>query len=516
MAIGCGWAYRGRTKDIIIYGCSGDTAPIATDGTGRREAEETAVHFHEGRWPGWLGSNSSEYSSASGFAYRNTSLLCPRVKIIAQRVSATVGKRICLVCTGKVPTSRRWWLWKTSRTMANSTVEWERLNNNTHITISGTKEQLSVCWDKWWEPDEGIYMCMWGSRYRCPTGNSIFFQRQWQDDGKGMRCDVSSRACGVPLSPIPVNATELITRPRITPPTVPLAVAQEGECPKTTKGPGNGLVLLPTDQVLYQGVHYAVASVILNLTEVRLPGWCPRETERLYQVLLTNMFRQFYEFDLASVDKESLYSQELEDWGQTGRHRRGVVNDVFTGFNTGTSVVNALDTMELQTQINRLKSQLKGILTDENKVVGSELHEDQAMTLHLREIIAELDFTDLQRFVAHFGYAIPPLPEHLTTLLKAVAVSQRHFYTLEQKTVEIGSEILDIVIPPWWDLFTNIEVPSWVRIASHALVVVQAGIVLYLLCVKCKRGQHLNNRVYQGEWRDRYVRVGEQDPAASC
>ncbi|XP_078285157.1 uncharacterized protein LOC144610397 [Rhinoraja longicauda] len=83
--IGCGWAYRGRTKDIIIYGCSGDTAPIATDGTGRREAEETAVHFHEGRWPGWLGSNSSEYSSASGFAYRDTSLLCPRVKIVAQR-----------------------------------------------------------------------------------------------------------------------------------------------------------------------------------------------------------------------------------------------------------------------------------------------------------------------------------------------------------------------------------------------------------------------------------------------
>ncbi|XP_078283095.1 uncharacterized protein LOC144608813 [Rhinoraja longicauda] len=280
-AIGCGWAYRGRTKDIIIYGCSRGTAPIATDGTGRREAEETAVHFHEGRLPGWLGSNSSEYSSASGFAYRDTSLLCPRVKIIAQRVSATVGKRICLVCTGKVPTSRRWWLRKTSRTMANSTVEWERLNNNTHRTISGTNEQLSVCWDKWWEPDEGIYMCMWGSRYRCPTGNSVFFQRQWQDDGKGMRWDVSSRACGVPLSPIPVNATELITRPRTTPPTVPLAVAQEGECPKTTKGPGNGLVLIPTDQVLYQGVHYAVASVILNLTEMRLPEWCPRETERL-------------------------------------------------------------------------------------------------------------------------------------------------------------------------------------------------------------------------------------------
>uniref|UniRef100_UPI00398E9151 protein Niban 1-like n=1 Tax=Pristiophorus japonicus TaxID=55135 RepID=UPI00398E9151 len=221
----------------------------------------------------------------------------------------------------------------------------------------------------------------------CSAGLSIAFARWWKDSGKGMEWDHSREDYVLPRFRVPVNATELLAQVKKPLPT-PKPIDSYG-CPPTTRGPGNGLVLVPTDKLVYQGVHYVVASVILNLTEVRLPAFCPRETELLYQALLKEMFRSFYELDFGDVNVADLYRQE--DTTEWGRQRRRVINYIFTGFNTEASVMNSLDDVQLALQINGLKSQLRSILGKENNVLGSTLHEGVAMTVHLKEIIAQLE-----------------------------------------------------------------------------------------------------------------------------
>ncbi|GCB86708.1 hypothetical protein scyTo_0027373, partial [Scyliorhinus torazame] len=114
----------------------------------------------------------------------------------------------------------------------------------------------------------------------------------------------------------------------------------------------------------------------------------PRKTELLYQALLKDMF---HNLDFGNIEVEGLYRREGEFNGDFSRQRRGLVNDGFTSFNTGTSIVNSMDTVELALQINQLKGQLRKVLRDENTVVRSGLHEEVAMTLHLKEIIAQLE-----------------------------------------------------------------------------------------------------------------------------
>uniref|UniRef100_UPI00398E4DEC uncharacterized protein n=1 Tax=Pristiophorus japonicus TaxID=55135 RepID=UPI00398E4DEC len=103
------------------------------------------------------------------------------------------------------------------------------------------------------------------------------------------------------------------------------------------------------------------------------------------------MFKKCYDLAFGNVDKADLYTLNARDTMGSGRPRRGTINNIFTTYNTASCVINSLDGIELQTQINSLKTQLRKILKQENTVVGSELHEDQAMTVHLKEIVAELE-----------------------------------------------------------------------------------------------------------------------------
>eukprot|EP00061_Rhincodon_typus_P004287 g22216.t1 len=54
-------------------------------------------------------------------------------------------------------------------------------------------------------------------------------------------------------------------------------------------------------------------------------------------------------------------------------------------------VLNGKINIQLALQIKGLKDQLRKILGEENIMVGAEPWENQAMTVHLKEIIAELE-----------------------------------------------------------------------------------------------------------------------------
>lgn len=304
---------RGDSEESLVYGCSGGRAPTVTTGEGIMEAEDQATYFHEGRWPGWLGSNSTRYSSDKNFTYGEASIPCPNIEVATSRVRVTEGKRVCLTCKGDVPLGRWWWLRKLSTDIEDRSSDWERLSNDTYRTITGSPGEVTVCWEKWWAYDEGMYVCLWGSAQVCPAGLSIAFVRWWQDTGYGLEWDRSGEACVTPRIRVPINATELLAQVRKPLPT-PKHTDAHG-CPTTTRGPGNGLVLVPTGKLVYQGVHYAVASVVLNLTEVRLPAFCPRKTELLYQALLREMFQSFYELDFGNISVAGLYTKE----GQTAQ-----------------------------------------------------------------------------------------------------------------------------------------------------------------------------------------------------
>ena len=157
--------------------------------------------------------------------------------------------------------------------MKDRSSDWERLDNDTYRTITGSPGGITVCWEKWWVYDQGLYLCLWGSAEACPVGASITFVRWWQDPGNGIDWGRSGQACVAPSTGMTMKATELLVQ--VKKPLPPVQPIDPQNCPTTTKGPENGLVLVPTKRVLYQGVHYAVASVVLNLTEVRLPTWCP-------------------------------------------------------------------------------------------------------------------------------------------------------------------------------------------------------------------------------------------------
>uniref|UniRef100_UPI00398E711F zinc finger protein ZFP2-like isoform X1 n=1 Tax=Pristiophorus japonicus TaxID=55135 RepID=UPI00398E711F len=209
---------RGAVEESLIYGCSGERAPIVTAGGGTPGVEELAVYDHKGRWPGLMGSNSTRYSSQEGFTYRGDLSSMPRIRIVA-RVSVTEGKHVCLTCNGKIPLGRWSWLRKLSKDAWDQESDWEGLGNDTYRTITGTRGGVKVCWDKWWESEQGIYVCLWGSENICPAGISIAFARQWQDEGERIGWDSSLHVCAVPHSPLPINATEL--RAHIKKPTCP-------------------------------------------------------------------------------------------------------------------------------------------------------------------------------------------------------------------------------------------------------------------------------------------------------
>lgn len=114
-------------------------------------------------------------------------------------------------------------------------------------------------------------------------------------------------------------------------------------------------------------------------------------------------------------------------------------------------------------------------------------------TIHLT---VQYNVSDLQNYVARFGYSIPLLPEKLTALLKAVDLSQKHYFTLEQKTKDVALGIADIQSPAWWEWGTRVDIPVGLRMASHTLVIVQLVIVVYLIINTCKARRALKAHRY--------------------
>eukprot|EP00061_Rhincodon_typus_P013451 g39831.t1 len=59
---------------------------------------------------------------------------------------------------------------------------------------------------------------------------------------------------------------------------------------------------------------------------------------------------------------------------------------------------------------------------------------------------------DSRLFAAVQEEILEAMAEHLTSLSKAVEISQKHFYTLEQTTGKIGREITELTAQSWWNL----------------------------------------------------------------
>eukprot|EP00061_Rhincodon_typus_P013774 g40360.t1 len=136
--------HGGNTEKSLMYRCSGwgrgcavGRPPIISTRGKMPGVEGVASYFHRGRWPGWLGSNSTQCSSYSGFTYGEASIPCTRIKIAASLVRVVEVK--CLSCTWDIPVGRWWWLRKLSRDTRDQTTDWERLDNDSYRTITGTQ-----------------------------------------------------------------------------------------------------------------------------------------------------------------------------------------------------------------------------------------------------------------------------------------------------------------------------------------------------------------------------------------
>jgi len=198
MCIGVSMTQRGRTEESFVYGCSGGRAPLVSTGQGTQVAVGQARYSHEGRWPGCLGSNSTRYSSHKSFTYGETSVFCRNIQTATDQVRVVEGRRVCLTCEENVPVGRWWWLRKLSPDMRDQSSHWERLDNDTYRTITGSPGGITVCWDKWWASDQGIYLCLRGSARACPLGALITFIRWWQNPGNGINWNRSGKGCVIP------------------------------------------------------------------------------------------------------------------------------------------------------------------------------------------------------------------------------------------------------------------------------------------------------------------------------
>eukprot|EP00061_Rhincodon_typus_P014164 g41025.t1 len=74
-----------------------------------------------------------------------------------------------------------------------------------------------------------------------------------------------------------------------------------------------------------------------------------------------------------------------------GKTEKGGLERLATAYNTGSSVLNSMNDVQLSLQIKISKDQLCKILGEKNAVVGAELRENQSMAVHQKEIITELE-----------------------------------------------------------------------------------------------------------------------------
>jgi len=102
------WSVTGRHRGVPGLRVFWGQSPPCDDRTG----ELSSV-----RWPGWLGLNSTRFSSHRSFTYGEADVPCAGIQVATDRVRVTEGRRVCLTFKGDVHLRRWWWLRKLSPDM---------------------------------------------------------------------------------------------------------------------------------------------------------------------------------------------------------------------------------------------------------------------------------------------------------------------------------------------------------------------------------------------------------------
>ncbi|XP_067879622.1 uncharacterized protein [Heterodontus francisci] len=104
------------------------------------------------------------------------------------------------------------------------------------------------------------------------------------------------------------------------------------------------------EEALYDNVKHEIVPVLVNISGMKMPGYCTEQARNMYSVLSKIVMQQA---------ADAMGATRFRGQDQLYRTKRGIVNDVATRFNTGASIVNSLDILE---KMEHLKGGMKGLL----------------------------------------------------------------------------------------------------------------------------------------------------------
>ncbi|XP_078074422.1 uncharacterized protein LOC144497276 [Mustelus asterias] len=144
------------------------------------------------------------------------------------------------------------------------------------------------------------------------------------------------------FAPLPTRAPTT-TRPEILP------------CPLQSRGPEGGLVLWNEGEIVYDNVKHEVVPVLIDISGIQVPRHCSERVQNLYQMLERETIKRAIDAMGATHYRGNINTN-------TYRSKRGIINDMLTGLNTGDTMINSIDIQGLNSKIEQLKGVMKNIL----------------------------------------------------------------------------------------------------------------------------------------------------------
>ncbi|XP_078086612.1 uncharacterized protein LOC144504743 [Mustelus asterias] len=144
------------------------------------------------------------------------------------------------------------------------------------------------------------------------------------------------------FAPLPTRAPTT-TRPEILP------------CPLQSRGPEGGLVLWNEGEIVYDNVKHEVVPVLIDISGIQVPRHCSEQVQNLYQMLERETIKRAIDAMGATHYRGNINTN-------TYRSKRGIINDMLTGLNTGDTMINSIDIQGLNSKIEQLKGVMKNIL----------------------------------------------------------------------------------------------------------------------------------------------------------